>query len=159
MKLSKQPTDHIIIKADTGDDYISLNAAVTRFNKNVLNQCRETYRFLKNMNEKYNNTYKLSFWRDVTFLDIDVDDEDVPEEIIDFLEQEEGWSFIEITDAEIEHHALQKDISAEQLCIDIYNTINYKAYEDYTGAELYTSDIDLSELEEVYDLIPETVNP
>jgi hypothetical protein len=155
MKLSQQPTEYIIVRADSASEWVFPNAAIIQSNPKLPGLGKRMVKLLKELEQEGLEVYKVAFWDNVTFLKIDEDEEDIEEDVIDFLEEDEGWSFVDITEEEITKYSLNK-VDAGQMTIDIFNDINWKGYNS-GGDEYYTKDIDIEELEQAYTSTQDTI--
>lgn len=147
MKLTTEPTDTIVIKAQTNSEWDSCEFALVPVpDLDKINKVLEHIHTIKKINS---DVFKVSFWDYANFYS---STEGLNETVIEFLDEgSEGWSFIEITEEELKNlEETEQKIDTIQMCVDVYNTILWKGYGKYTSEEFYTDDISVQKLEDAY---------
>lgn len=138
MELSITKTNTIIIKAFTNSEWDSVDFVLVRISDSYLKTIAERYRSVEILN-KDNYFYNVSYWDapDGWFLTdnslvLDLEDRD--------------WSYIDISDDEIEQLSSPEQTIDAQQCKISSDTLSFQGYGKHTSEEFWTASVPISEI-------------
>ena len=142
MKAVNFKTSHILLRAYSTNEWLFCNYTIINVTEEWLERVRKAGEQAADLKE--DDTFaSLSFYESKTdFYNIEQDTE--ADRVLD---PEKDWSFIEITDEELEN----LDLVAERLEIykihfTRFEDLSVTAYGKFSGSEYYTEDIKINEL-------------
>jgi len=140
MKLTKEKTNTIIVKASTTDDYIYCDFAIIKLNKERLLDLYDRIKTMYNKKDGYGAYYSISC---PFYLEFFVDnDEDYLEGIGEILlNLENDWSYIDITEEELDSLNVVEDYSqGTSLKMDYNGSFWFTGWGKHSGVN-YETDI------------------
>ena len=144
MKLSKERTGNIIVKAWTNSEWDSCNFAIIGISEDYLQA-------LVLRSEAANKLSEMDRFVSMKFVDGHADYYILPEEdnevLEDFRAGKEDWSYISITQEEIDELSKPEQyVDCGVSVFDKYGCVRYSACGKHTGEDFYTSEIVISQL-------------
>jgi hypothetical protein len=142
MKLSKLPTGYILIPARTGSVWDNVNFVIVELPDNYIEAIRKRGQAAKPLQDIDQDFNSVSFW-DYNPQWFVADDYFAPE--TEELEANDDWSFIEVTDKEMERLPKpEQDIDSMQMHF-LSDKFYYNGYGKHTNEEFWTSHVDITD--------------
>lgn len=143
MKTTSQPTDHILIKAQTNSDWDECHYAIIHCTKEWKERLKQRLQYIQPFAEDYN-------FCSMNFYDTSVDfyrtDEDEQPDIFAIL-GDNDWAFVELENGEQETFlAPENRLDTYRLRLYRNGTAVYSAYGKNTGEEFYTEEFSVLDI-------------
>lgn len=148
MILSKTPTNWIVIKADTSDEYVNIDLALVSLNDIYIASLAKRLVVCKELKDVPTLQY-VAFSDDIDFwISADSDNE---EDIVTIL-TEKGWSYVILDNDEIDGY-VSSTVRTQTERLKVYpdGTAFYTAQGKNTDVEYYTIIIPLNTIVEAYE--------
>lgn len=145
MKLTKEKTDIIIVRANTTDEYTFCDFAIIKPNRECLLDLYNRINTIYNEKDGYGAYYSISCPFYLEFYQLGSE----TEEIDDLLEEidEKEWSYIEITEEELNSLEVVQDYSqGNSLKIDNNEYFWFSGWGKFSGVSYETSSINVKDL-------------
>lgn len=142
MKAVNFKTSHILLRAYSTNEWLFCNYAIINVTEEWLERVRKAGEQAADLKE--DDTFaSLSFYESKTdFYNIEQDTE--ADRVLD---PEKDWSFIEISDEELEDLELVEErLEIRKIHFTRFEDLSVTAYGKCSGSEYYTTDIKISEL-------------
>lgn len=143
MKKSNQPTDTILIKTFSSDEYTSCDFAVIKLSEEWKEKMKARFEMAKEI-LKDNDLSHLVYWGSVCDFFDDKENETPADAIIG---DEEDWCFVELDENEYDSlQAPAMDLDFYHTVIDRYGNISFKVTGKHCSTEYSTTDIAFLEI-------------
>ncbi len=141
MKLSEQPTNQIIVRADCNSEWDNCDFAVITLREGWAEEIGKRLEIARALHENPNFFSTRYFDSSASFYRINY------EETGDVLPGNKDWSFVELDDGE-EDRFLEPESALELYTLTLYKDGcgRYKASGSHTGENFYTEKLPLSEI-------------
>lgn len=142
MKAVDFKTSHILVRAYSTNEWLFCNYAIINVTEEWLERARKAGEQAAALKEE--DTFaSLSFYENKTdFYNIEQETE-----VDRVLDPEKDWSFIEITDEELENLDLVEErLEIHKIHFTPFDDLSITAYGKFSGNEYYTADIKISKL-------------
>ncbi|MBB6271832.1 hypothetical protein HDF26_002289 [Pedobacter cryoconitis] len=142
MKVSKQPTGYLMLKAKSNSEWDSCDFVIVEASKSWQNLMSKRLVLLQDFrNDAY--FYSHAYWDAPSGYFIHGFEQQ--DSISFFLaDQQCDWCFVELSGDELDAlTAPENKLDAHQMCITGSGSMHYKAYGKYTGESFWTESIDI----------------
>jgi hypothetical protein len=149
MKISKKPTNYILIKAQTASEWDSCNAAILEIGRGTKATLRKYFNAVKTLGE-FQDFYNASFWFGVDYVNIDE-----PSKEIEKAFENKGWCYVSFTEGEYEEiidgkldsiSLPEQKIDAQMVKIHAEGGFNFSGSGKHTAEEFWTDSINIDSL-------------
>lgn len=142
MKAVNFKTSHILLRAYTTDAYNFCNYAIIKVTEDWLERVRKAGGQVAALKEEDSFAH-LSYYEGKTDF-YNIEEESEADSVLD---SEKEWSFIEISDEELEDLELVEErLEIHKIHFTRFEDLSVTAYGKCSGSEYYTTDIKISEL-------------
>jgi hypothetical protein len=144
MKLSKERTGHIVVRAYTNSEWDECRFAIIDVSEDNLEVFRQRCQAIKALED-------LDCFNSASFFDWNIQWFSYPEqegELSDCLSDINfTWSYVDIEDTDLDYmNRPEQKVDAVRFCVSKGGFIDYKGYGKYTSEEFWTDDFKLEEL-------------
>ena len=142
MKLTKEKTNTIIVKAGTTDEYICCDFAIVKINESKLWDLYTRVKSIYKEEDGYGSYYNVICPFFIDFYQLGDDGK-----IEKVLEEVHTWSYIDITEEELESLELVEDYSqGTSLKIDYNGSFWFSGFGKYSSVQYETDGINIEKL-------------